>query len=100
MSVRFIRAGLRFYPSAFLIGLVMMLVAPADVVRVLCATSLACATAGFALHLYALRVADPAAVAALRKRLGATMRYLRGAGSRAVATTGEAAETVWPCVLR
>jgi hypothetical protein len=100
MSARFIRAGLRFYPSAILVGAVLMLVAPVDVVRVLCAASLACAAAGFALHLYALRVSDPAALGALQKRFGATMHYLRGAGSRAFATTGEAAETVWPCVLR
>ena len=100
MSARFIRTGLRFYPSAFLIGLVLMLVAPVDVIRILCATSLACATAGFALHLYALRVSDPAALAALQEWSGATMQHLRGAGSRAVATTGEAAETVWPCILR
>lgn len=100
MSERFLVEGLRFYVAAFIVGIVLMLVAPINAVRALCAFAICCAAAGFAIHLYALSTLDPGAFARLRERVDALMRRTHAVGSRAVSTAGDAGEMSWPCVMR
>ena len=69
LSPRFVVGGLRFFAAAFLVGLLLLLLAPLDVIRAFCALALVCSAAGFALHVAALRDIDPGALSALRSRL-------------------------------
>jgi hypothetical protein len=84
LSERFVVGGLRFFAASFLLGFVLLLLAPLDVIRAFCALALLCSVAGFALHLAALREMDPEAVPAFRGRVVAAMQRVRAAGGRAL----------------
>ena len=81
---RFVVGGLRFFAASFLVGSVLLLLAPLDVIRAFCALALLCSVAGFALHLAALREMDPDAVPAFRGRVVAAMQRVRAMGGRAL----------------
>jgi hypothetical protein len=69
VSSRFVVGGVRFFAASFVAGLLLLMVAPLDVIRAFCALALACSAAGFALHVVALRRIDPGALPAFRSRL-------------------------------
>jgi len=96
---RFLVQGLRFFATAFVLGLVLLAVAPLDVVRILCVFALACAAVGFALHIIGLRVLEPGAWAVLHARTALRAWRLRRVFGGAITATHEAAETVWPRLL-
>ena len=99
-QTRFLTAGLGFFASALVAGLVLLAVAPLDAARALCGFALVCAAAGFLLHYLALRARDPSALAALRARTAQRFRRLRNRILGAVDATHDAADTVWPCAVR
>lgn len=100
MPAAFLSAGLRFFAAAMLVALVLLAVAPLDVVRLLCVFALVCAAAGFTWHFLALRAIDPGVLTALRARTGFRFRHVRNGVLRAVNATHDATEAVWPGVLR
>lgn len=97
---RFLTAGLGFFASATVVGLVLLAVAPVDAVRALCGFAVACAAAGFLLHYFALRARDPTALAAMRGRAAQRFRRLGNRVLGAVSATHDAADIVWPGPLR
>lgn len=97
---RFLTAGLGFFASGMVAGLVLLAVAPVDAVRALCGFAVACAAAGFFLHYFALRARDPTALAAVRGRAAQGFRRLGNRFRGAVSATHDAADTVWPGALR
>jgi hypothetical protein len=100
MRGRFLVEGLRFFATAFVLGLVLLAVAPLDVVRLLCVFALACAAAGFALNFVALRVMEPGTLAVLHARMALRALRFRHRVRGAFTATHEATDTVWPCVVR
>jgi hypothetical protein len=69
MPTWYIGAGLRFFAAAIVAALFPVALAPLDTIRLLGVIAIVCATAGVALHLYAMHVGDPRALTALRQRL-------------------------------
>lgn len=77
LSDRFVIGGLRFFAASFILGSLLLLFAPLDVLRAFCALALVGSIAGFTLHLAALREMDPEAVPAFRARAAAALRRAR-----------------------
>jgi len=73
MPTWYIGGGLRFFALSVIAALVLAALAPLGAIRVLGVFAFMCATAGLALHLYAMHVEDPRAFAALRHRLQTTL---------------------------
>jgi hypothetical protein len=100
LSPRFVVGGLRFFAASFLAGLLLLLVAPLDVIRAFCALALVCSAAGFALHVAALGEIDPAALPAFRSRLRHAMLAAQAAAGdvlrAAKAKTGTAGAATSP----
>jgi phosphoglycerol transferase MdoB-like AlkP superfamily enzyme len=69
MPTWYIGAGLCFFAAAVIAALFLVALAPLGTIRLLGVIATVCATAGVALHLYAMRVDDPRALTALRQRL-------------------------------
>jgi presenilin-like A22 family membrane protease len=65
----YVGGGLRFFAAAVIAALFLVALAPLGNISLLGAIALLCATAGVALHLYAMHVDDPLALTALRQRL-------------------------------
>ena len=82
LSPRFVVGGVRFFAASFLVGLLLLLLAPLDVIRAFCALALVCSAAGFALHVAALREIDPGALPAFRSRLQHAMHAAQAAAGR------------------
>jgi len=79
LSPRFVVGGLRFFAASFLLGLLLLLVAPLDDIRAFCALALVCSATGFALHVAALREIDPGAFTSLNSRVQHAMLAVRAA---------------------
>jgi hypothetical protein len=69
----FAGVGLWFFAASVLAALFLIALAPLDAIRFLGVIAMLCATAGVALHLYAVHVDDPRALTALRHRLHSTL---------------------------
>lgn len=59
MTLRYIVGGLGFFAVSLVLGLALLLIAPLEAIRGLCALAIAAATAGCALHLAAFRRIGP-----------------------------------------
>ncbi len=65
----FVGMGLWFFAASVLAALFLIALAPLGAIRLLGVIAMLCATAGVALHLYAVHVDDPRALTTLRHRL-------------------------------
>jgi len=65
----FAGVGLWFFAASVLAALFLIALAPLGAIRLLGVIAMLCATAGVALHLYAVHVDDPRALIALRHQL-------------------------------